>query len=45
MIESSKVAFVKKILKEQGIYDVSTKNLNDADTFSNDGMVFESKEQ
>jgi hypothetical protein len=29
MIESSKVAFVKKILKEQGICDISTTNFND----------------
>ncbi|CAF0880368.1 unnamed protein product [Adineta steineri] len=36
MIEFSKVSFVKKILKEQGIYDVSTRNFNDTETFSND---------
>ena len=38
MIESSKVSFVKKKLKEQGICDESTKNFNDTNTFSNDGM-------
>ncbi|CAF0765196.1 unnamed protein product [Adineta steineri] len=36
MIEFSKVSFVKKILKEQGIYDVSTTNFSDTETFSND---------
>jgi hypothetical protein len=35
-IESSKVSFVKKILKKQGLYDLST-SFNDGDTFSNDG--------
>jgi len=29
MLESSKVAFVKKILKEQGSYDISTTTYND----------------
>ncbi len=29
MIESSKVAFVKKILKDQGISDSSSTNFND----------------
>jgi hypothetical protein len=29
MIESSKVAFVKKILKEQGNSDISTTSFND----------------
>jgi hypothetical protein len=37
MIESSKVSFVRKILKEQGIYDVSSTSFNDTDAFSNDG--------
>jgi hypothetical protein len=38
MIESSKVSFLKKILKEQGIYDVSFTSFNDTDAFSNDGI-------
>jgi hypothetical protein len=29
MIESSKVAFVKKILKEQGLPDISSTSFND----------------
>jgi hypothetical protein len=29
MIESSKVAFVKKILKEQGLSEISSTNYND----------------
>ncbi|CAF2943107.1 unnamed protein product [Rotaria sp. Silwood2] len=36
MIESSKVSFVKKKLKEHGACDSSTKCYNDTDTFSND---------
>ncbi|CAF3983726.1 unnamed protein product [Rotaria magnacalcarata] len=36
MIESSKLSFVKKKLKEQGIDDLFTKSYNDTDTFSND---------
>jgi len=38
MIESSKVSFVRKILKEQGIYDVSSTSFNDTDGFCNDGI-------
>jgi hypothetical protein len=37
MIESSKVSFLKKILKEQGIYDVSSTSFNDTDALSNAG--------
>jgi hypothetical protein len=37
MIESSKVSFLKKILKEQGIYDVSSTSFNETDAFCNDG--------
>ncbi|CAF3572142.1 unnamed protein product [Rotaria sordida] len=36
MIESSKVSFVKKKLKEHGVCDISSKSYNDTDTFSND---------
>jgi hypothetical protein len=39
MIESSKVAFLEKILKEQDIHNRSPNHSNDTDTFSNDGMI------
>ena len=37
MGESSKVACVKRMLKEQGMSDVSTVTFNDSDFYSNDG--------
>lgn len=40
MIDSSKLSFVKKKLKEQGTCDLLTKNYSEADTFLNDGSFY-----
>ena len=37
MSEASKVACVKRMLKKQGMSDVSTVSFNDSDFYSNDG--------
>ncbi|UJR34984.1 hypothetical protein I4U23_027763 [Adineta vaga] len=36
MTETAKVSFVKKILKEQGIYDISSRNFHENESFLND---------
>ncbi|CAF1006570.1 unnamed protein product [Adineta ricciae] len=41
MTEPGKVSFVKKILKEQGIYDISSRNFHENETFSNDENDFQ----
>lgn len=38
-MESSKVSFVKKKLKEEGVYELSKKSYHDTEIYSNDGIL------